>query len=69
MPHPAPFHRRLALSFIGMALCAGSLALPAQAGAQDARRAVRVAAQDEPYAFVRGKEGSFNISGAARRPW
>lgn len=65
MPHLTPLNRRLALSFIGLALCAGTLALPVQAGAPDTTRAVRVAAQDEPYAFVRGKAGSFNISGSS----
>lgn len=66
MPHSTPLTRRLALPFIGLALCAASLALtvPIQAGAQEAMRAVRMS-QGEPYALVRGKEGSFNISGSS----
>ncbi|MEM8511541.1 putative nucleic acid-binding Zn-ribbon protein [Massilia sp. MP_M2] len=66
MQHSTQITRRLALPFIGLALCAASLALtmPAQATAQDAKRAVRVT-QGEPYAVVRGKEGSFNISGSS----
>jgi len=66
MPHPALLTRRLALPFIGLALYAASYALttPAQAAAQETTRAVRVT-QGEPYALVRGKEGSFNISGSS----
>lgn len=67
MPHPALPERRLALPFIGLALCAASLSLtvPVQAAAQEKARAVRVAAQGEPYALVRAKEGGFNISGSS----
>ncbi|MEW7849011.1 hypothetical protein AB2N08_09955 [Massilia aurea] len=66
MPHPVPLNRRLALPFIGLVLCAAAHALtaPAQAAAQETTRAVRVT-QGEPYALVRGKEGSFNISGSS----
>lgn len=67
MSHPAPLNRSLGLPLTGLALCAALFAasMPAQAGAESTSRVTRVAAQGEPYALVRDKAGSFDISGSS----
>ena len=64
MSRTATPHWKLALPLLGLAAMA-AFAVPTQAAADGKARVVRVAAADEPYALVRGANGSFDISGSS----
>lgn len=66
MTRPVSLNRPAALPLLGLALSAAlfAAATPAQA-AESTSRVTRVAAAGEPYALVRDKSGSFDISGSS----